>query len=256
MDFLIENEAAIDFTNGVISSKTPETAEDKWWPRITPEKRANTDVTAVTSQHVNLPPLSSVLVTATCDRPPTGCLLAEGNTQLLHERGMGIARGTVPGRNGTVELLVTNFHPEAQHLANGTNIAVIVYQYTTTDVCLMDASRIAVTAEHDAGHFDVNSQLNTTQKQTLLQMLNDFSDCFAALSKVRQTPIAKHRIIVGENARPIHRMPYRVSCKERETIRKQVEEMLRDDIIQPSTSPWRRRTEHSGSASTTGNPMR
>lgn len=36
----------------------------------------------------------------------------------------------------------------------------------------------------------------------------------------------------------VRQLPYRVSSKQRETIQHQVEEMLRDDVIQPLRSPW------------------
>ncbi|KAK8788355.1 hypothetical protein V5799_021870 [Amblyomma americanum] len=55
---------------------------------------------------------------------------------------------------------------------------------------------------------------------------------------VRQTPLTKHRIIVADDQRPLCQRPYRVSSKERDAIRHQVTQMLQDDVIQPSTSPW------------------
>ncbi|UYV78534.1 hypothetical protein LAZ67_16001927 [Cordylochernes scorpioides] len=48
---------------------------------------------------------------------------------------------------------------------------------------------------------------------------------------------AKHRIDT-EGAKPIKHKPYRVSAKEREIIKEQIDEMLRDGIIRPSSSPW------------------
>ena len=51
------------------------------------------------------------------------------------------------------------------------------------------------------------------------------------------TPFVKHKIDTG-NSRPINAVPYRTGPKEREAIKKHVEEMLKDNIIQPSTSPW------------------
>ena len=47
----------------------------------------------------------------------------------------------------------------------------------------------------------------------------------------------KHTIDTADN-KPIKQMPYRVSFKERQTIQSQVKEMLANDIIKPSRSPW------------------
>lgn len=58
------------------------------------------------------------------------------------------------------------------------------------------------------------------------------------LRNLQQTPVAKHPIITEEFAGPLRQSPYRVSTREREPIRQQVNEQLRDDIIQPSKSTW------------------
>ena len=51
------------------------------------------------------------------------------------------------------------------------------------------------------------------------------------------TNIVEHKINTGD-ANPINSAPYRCSPKEREAIREQISKMLKDRIIQPSTSPW------------------
>ncbi|KAM7298659.1 hypothetical protein ISCGN_019235 [Ixodes scapularis] len=85
---------------------------------------------------------------------------------------------------------------------------------------------------------DVNPKLSATERRQLGDLLIEFGDCFATTSRVRQTTAAKHRIITNEDALPVHRPLYRVSPKEREAIQEQLQEMLNDDIIQPSSSPW------------------
>ncbi len=46
-----------------------------------------------------------------------------------------------------------------------------------------------------------------------------------------------HEIDTG-TARPLHCAPNRVAFKEREYIQQQVQEMLKNKVIQPSKSPW------------------
>ncbi|KAK8761932.1 hypothetical protein V5799_026804 [Amblyomma americanum] len=69
-------------------------------------------------------------------------------------------------------------------------------------------------------------------------LLQISSECFSTSPKVQQTPIAKHRITTDQHVRPLRQSPYRVSPRERQAIRDQVEEILRDDVIQPSNNPW------------------
>ncbi|XP_057376131.1 uncharacterized protein LOC130697026 [Daphnia carinata] len=54
---------------------------------------------------------------------------------------------------------------------------------------------------------------------------------------LKSTNTTEHHIDTG-NHTPIRTAPYRVSRKEREAIQSQVTNMLQDDIIQPSSSPW------------------
>ncbi|KAM7287924.1 retrovirus-related Pol polyprotein from transposon 17.6 [Ixodes scapularis] len=85
---------------------------------------------------------------------------------------------------------------------------------------------------------DIDPELPAPKRRQLVDLLAEYHDCFATSSKVRQTPMAKHRIITDDDALPVHQSPYRVSLKERKVIQDQVQEMLDDDIIQPSRSPW------------------
>ncbi|KAM7284945.1 retrovirus-related Pol polyprotein from transposon 17.6 [Ixodes scapularis] len=85
---------------------------------------------------------------------------------------------------------------------------------------------------------DIDPELPASKRRQLVDLLAEYSDCFSTSSKVRQTPMAKHRIITDDDALPVHQSPYRVSLKERKVIQDQVQEMLDDDIIQPSRSPW------------------
>lgn len=56
-------------------------------------------------------------------------------------------------------------------------------------------------------------------------------------SFLKSATVAEHHINT-ENHQPVRSAPYRVSPKEREAIRNQVDEMLQAGIIEPSSSPW------------------
>ncbi|UYV67936.1 hypothetical protein LAZ67_5002546 [Cordylochernes scorpioides] len=67
------------------------------------------------------------------------------------------------------------------------------------------------------------------------QVLERYGDLFS--SRLGRTNLAKHRIDT-EDAKPIEHKPYRVSAKERDIIKEQIDEMLTEGIIRPSSSPW------------------
>jgi hypothetical protein len=84
----------------------------------------------------------------------------------------------------------------------------------------------------------VNPELTTVQRQQMLNLLSEFGDIFAfEMSELGRCDVDKFRIDTGDS-RPIHSSPYRNSPKEKEEIRRQVQEMLAAGIIQHSASPW------------------
>lgn len=233
MDFLRANEAVIDLqsstvtfsTRGAIATNDPEEAE------ICALRVVDDDVT--------VPPRSSALVFVRADTPENCERLAEGNTNLLLEKEICVARGLVHLRDGCAHVLLTNFGNEVQHVAKGTAIASLHEFDQLSDLCAVGTEGSeASDPKAILGLVHICPDLPPNQKQQLTDLLANFCDCFSTSSKVRQTPVAKHRIIVDETTKPVHQHPYRVSYKEREAIRSQVKEMLRDDVIQPSTSPW------------------
>jgi hypothetical protein len=88
-------------------------------------------------------------------------------------------------------------------------------------------------------NFDLsNSVLNDTQKQQLLELLGRNRDVFAtSISELGCTDRYYHHIDTGD-ASPITQRFYRTSPAMKEEISKQIDELLKENIIEPSFSPW------------------
>ncbi|XP_037275202.1 uncharacterized protein LOC119167781 [Rhipicephalus microplus] len=189
----------------------------------------------ILDEHVTLPPRSSAVIPMGAD----SCICAEGlieaNQSLLFEKGLAIARGIVDIVEGTVSVPITNFCSEYRPLAKGTTVALFETIPDISDVLTIDDALHPRT--HDV-FFNVNPALPLERHERLRKLLYSYQDCLATSPKIRQTTLVKHRIITYENVQPSHQLPHRVSMKEREAIRKQVQEMLHDNIIEPSQSPW------------------
>ncbi|UYV61833.1 hypothetical protein LAZ67_1006770 [Cordylochernes scorpioides] len=80
-----------------------------------------------------------------------------------------------------------------------------------------------------------SSPAKINEQRELKQVLERYGDLFS--SRLGRTNLAKHRIDT-EDAKPIKHKPYRVSAKERDIIKEQIDEMLTEGIIRPSSSPW------------------
>ncbi|UYV62531.1 hypothetical protein LAZ67_2000954, partial [Cordylochernes scorpioides] len=89
--------------------------------------------------------------------------------------------------------------------------------------------------ENEEPRFQINENLSPKEQKELKQVLERYGDLFS--SRLGRTNLAKHRIDT-EDAKPIKHKPYRVSVKERDIIKEQIDEMLTEGIIRPSSSPW------------------
>ncbi|XP_065296576.1 uncharacterized protein [Dermacentor albipictus] len=232
LDFLSEHQAIIDLRSKLITLSTNEAI---------PSMRTlgNHCALSILKEEVSFPPRSSVIVTIGAMKAINSEGIIEGNRQLLLDRGIGIARGIAHFRNGQTEVLLTNFSEEYRHINKGTAIAFFDEISDVRDsFALSDPSAEVSSDRENSPTFDINPALPQNRQDQIRNLLQSYSQCFSSSPKVRQTPIAKHRIITDQHAPPLRQSPYRVSPRERQAIRNQVEEMLRDDVIQPSNSPW------------------
>jgi len=76
------------------------------------------------------------------------------------------------------------------------------------------------------------------ERAKLLDLLREFKDRFAwDKSQIGRTNMAELAIEVTSNE-PVHQPPYRVSHKEREILKTQVEDMLKRKVVRPSKSAY------------------
>ena len=79
------------------------------------------------------------------------------------------------------------------------------------------------------------THLKEEEKETMKALVLKYRDIFPDVP--RCTTIAEHDVDVGD-ARPIKQHPYRMNPDKRELAEKEVEYMLKHDIIRPSSSSW------------------
>ena len=80
--------------------------------------------------------------------------------------------------------------------------------------------------------------LEPEQQRKLGSLLREFQHSFAASSNdLGKTNLVEHKINTG-NARPIKQPPRRLPMHKRAEADKHVEQMLKDGIIEPSSSAW------------------
>ena len=87
--------------------------------------------------------------------------------------------------------------------------------------------------------FDMeNSDLDAGQKEQLNELIHEFQDIFSkGPNDLGRTDKVKHEIVTGD-ARPIKQVPRRIPIHLRDEVEVQLSDMLENNIISPSSSPW------------------
>ena len=80
-----------------------------------------------------------------------------------------------------------------------------------------------------------DSHLEVDLRGQLLEQLHLNTDVCTA--RVGRTGILKHSIYLNQGV-PIKQKPYRVSPPKLKVMKGLIDEMLRDNVIEPSNSPW------------------
>ena len=81
----------------------------------------------------------------------------------------------------------------------------------------------------------IGEQLGQEQRAELQRLLGEFSDVFQ--NKPGLTSLAAHHVPTG-SARPVRLPPYRLPYTYRQSVKEELDEMLENGIIEPSTSEW------------------
>lgn len=80
--------------------------------------------------------------------------------------------------------------------------------------------------------------MNTEEKESILEICKTFNDIFHLDGdKLTCTDAIKHSIPL-KSSKPIFVKPYRLPEQQKNEINKQIQQMLDDDIIEPSHSPF------------------
>jgi len=83
--------------------------------------------------------------------------------------------------------------------------------------------------------------LNDEERVSLVRICEEYHDIFhLSGDTLTCTSAAEHAIPTPtiDQSRAINTKSYRIPEIHKEVVKRQIEQMLRDDIIQPNTSPW------------------
>lgn len=150
---------------------------------------------------------------------------------------------TPHGRN--VPLTIMNTSNDPIELVAGTNVAEFSPLVNTASPKRTEFGKVGTsvtcgavgTAQSMKQQFReaIDKSLSSTETKQLEQILCDFSDVFS--EEIGHVDMASHTIDTGDHA-PIKQRPRRLPYVYRDEANKQIRDMLEQNVIQPSTSPW------------------
>ncbi|CAC5392159.1 unnamed protein product [Mytilus coruscus] len=162
----------------------------------------------------------------------------------LNKQGLMIARTLCQESDNTIFVNAINLTNKPVNLKKDTLLGkldpVINVQPLTLPENFQDTSETVNVPDHLKCLIDKASpELTKNQKFQLEKLIVEYQDIFTSPDgKLGRTGIVKHSIDTGD-AKPIRVPPRRVPLTQRKTIETEIDKMLENDVIEPSSSAWR-----------------
>ena len=195
---------------------------------------------------VSIPGRCEMLISATIGKLK-GCVgmiqPLEGSRNRL-DQALNVAYTVVEPQGKVVIVKIMNTSNEPIELSEGTAIAEICplvqsgSGHAHTQTTISAGVDIAIDTKAKVANEIVNAidpSLPEREKAKLQSILLGFSDVFS--EDLGHVDVVQHRIDTGGNT-PIKQRPRRLPYAYRDEARKQISDMLAQNIIQPSSSPW------------------
>ncbi|CAG2250324.1 unnamed protein product [Mytilus edulis] len=200
---------------------------------------------------VDVPPNSEMIVSGESDEPIFRGLagLIEPNEKFMEKNGLLVARSIVHPEMYNIPLRIINLNKEPCTLYKGTIIA------TCNKVDEEDIQTSEFVNSVAGGQAIVNkgrqlpdylhevfessqANLDKDQKEKFRDLLIEYSDIFSKSSEdIGLTDLVEHTINTG-NHPPVRQRPRRIPLARMKDAEAEIQKMVKQDIIEPSTSPW------------------
>lgn len=195
------------------------------------------------SQTVSIPALSEVEVMAHCKTSVSGGSWLVENS-LGNKGSIVVARALITPQDGCIPVRLVNLSSRPSIVYKGSTIGrlEVIDEVVVRTVNQQNAVRGHNVADNKkSALWDAvsgNVELNRMEQEQLYHLLMAYHDIFSiSQEELGHTGRVQHEIHTG-NSSPIRQHARRIPSGQREEARKLVQEMLKRDIIQPSSSPW------------------
>ena len=133
--------------------------------------------------------------------------------------------------NGEAPIMVVNYSDTPRNLPKNLTIAE---RMSEEEIMCYDNNQ---TQDVKMKDLDINPMLSDAQKTAVENVILKYKDTFGTLGTKRLTH-TKYKITLNPNTDPISQRPYRVPIALEPQVEAEINEMLSNNIIRPSESPW------------------
>ena len=238
LDFLEKNLCMLDFSRGVME------IQGKSITLV----RENMKLCAklVVKKSVTIPPRSEMFVETTLnhgDHIQEADGLVEGIGAYSQGESLVVPRCLVVVENDEVSIPITNFSDEEKQIQADTVVAKIDGAVTLSSISLANNEREEASSYDLPDHLEelyqrVSPKIKTETKAGLRRVLWELQDTFLGPGgKLGRNGRARHKINT-QGYSPCKDHPRRYPIGQRQIVEDELNKMLEQDIIEPSSSPW------------------
>lgn len=201
----------------------------------------------LTLEKITIPPKSEIVTFAKISKPLPNKVIGECIS--LQNTDYVLAKSVSTVNNESTPVRIMNPWDAKITIKKGKKIGKFVCLSSKSDILPMEKdnniskpfnppSNPPTSNANMEFNFD-ESILTESQQNDLSKLLHEFDDCFVDKSgQLGKTDVVKHKIEIEENTAPIRHRAYRVPPYKRQEIEKQVDSLLKQELIKPSVSPW------------------
>jgi hypothetical protein len=226
LDFLTNNNFIINFKLNLIHATSEDIiifhADNKSAKQI------------LATQDITIPPMSELVTAGSVSNNNNFSIaITEYPDNGNSKRGLLVAATLVDLSGGTIPVRIANVSDKAkvirkdEVMATCTPVTAINKEFNLPAVERSDLTEGLLK----------DTDLTDQQKSEAEKFIGEFQDVFARASGVGRTNITQHRIDTG-NHPPIKQHPRRLPWAKQEEVGELLKSMLKDDVIEPSSSPW------------------
>ena len=226
LDWLMSNKVNVDLSRMVLTFPDLSTK-----PLSVFDSTVLEPLAVVLDEDIEVPAKHEIFQTARIRNPTISESILEPNMK-LSGKGVLVARVVVQPKEQRVPIQIINPGTEPVKLYKGMEVG---YLQQVDDVEMSDPILIPKDSPND-----INFQLDHLQpeQKTRMEHLLNSHNMFATNSgELGLTSVSEHKIET-QDAVPIKQLPRRLPNALRPVVEEQVSEMLENQVIKPSNSPW------------------